>query len=609
MIADKATKDATDITTGTFTRFSGSAGFTTGPRALSGGPFVVEGQYAATAKTLITAYNAINNTVDVTVYETSQAIVNAPVRFTLTHKPFIAIGTDGGNYGTLVNQALFERAGITSAYYQSAPDNLIGAGACFTIATQAHSENAANVTNYKNFVTAGGNLMLQCASIGTFENAASGHFQSKRINLADAGLASYDVFGSNNNTDIDTSLTYPNPAMPFNQFIGTLSNQDGAITEFALTGGGTPTSQFINGTLIAARNTGSNSDNRAMVAAVSKVGNTGQPGGYVFTLGGHDYTRGNDAAIEKLNGQRMILNSIFVPVSRPCGTIGTPTVFGYKSVKLTTDQGYPGISPLDTLTWTIDYVNTGSAAAPNFQITDVLPTSVTFVASNVLVNATNSTGITLNGSYNGAGNNNLLAAGGTLGVNGRITITVKTQIKAGFYGTILNQPTANATGINVAGVKTDTVDNGTLGIFGGVTIPSGSVCQQQGGGCTNNFQTPGIDPTGVRLFAPTSADATIDGSVRDANGNGISRATVTVTNAATSVTKTALTNAFGFYSVDGLEIGNLYVVSVGHKRFTFEQSLVTFTLNDNVVGLTFVAVDPNASTKGAATAASTSKQR
>ncbi len=608
-IKDGKAKNGEDFKA-SFTRIAGSAGSASGTNAsFSGGPFIVEAQYASLAIPEITAYNnVISGTADdVVVYQTSGALASIPVRYTLTHKPYIAIGIDGGGYGSSVNQALFERAGITSSYYKPTPDNLIGAGACFTIATQAHSTDPSFVTNYKNFVTAGGNLLLQCASIGTFENAAGGHFQSALIS---GSGPSYNVWGTNDSTSLSTTLTYPNPAIPFAQFIGTLANQDGAITEFSFTGvnrcgSGTATAQFINGTQVAAENSGTgnacstNTAANVKVGTVSKVGNTGQPGGFVFALGGHDYTRGSMADIEKLNGQRMLLNTIFVPVSRPCGQQGQPSVFGYKSVKLTTDQGYPGLSPNDTITWTIDYVNTGSGPAASFTIQDPLPLDrVSFVGPAVLVGTTNATGVVLNSAFNGGSDPNLINAGAVLGVNGRITIQVKTKINNGFYGTILNQATAKATGINASGVKSDTLDNQTQGTFGGVVTPSGSICQELGvSGCTNNFQTPAIDPTGVKLFAPTSATATISGSVVDASGIGIGRTTVAITNGATGSVRLIQTNPFGYYSVSGLEVGALHTVSVSSKRHTFVEPSMSFVLNDNVGGLTFVALPDNSSAK------------
>lgn len=595
IIKDGKAMDAADLTGVSFTRVAGVVGSGSGSNAsFSGGPFIIDAEYAPAAIGFITAYNNLvaGTSDDVVVYRVTNPILNAPVRYELTHKPYIAVGVDGGNYGSSVNQALFKRAGITSQYYQAAPDDIIGSNSCFTIATQAHSTNATYVNNYRSFVTNGGNLLLQCASIDTFENTASGHFQSIRNNNSTAS-DSYAVFGTNDNTDVNTTLVYPNPAMPFNQFVGSLDNQDGAITEYSLIT--SPyVSVFTNGTQIAARNSGTQT--AKMVATVSKVANSGREGGHVFALAGHDYTRGNGSAIAKLNGQRMILNTIFVPVTRPCGIVGTPTVWGYKSVRLTTDVGYPGMSPNDTVTWTIDYVNTGDAPALNFMIEDPLPLDrVDFVGPAVLVNATNSTGVVLNPSFNGGTNVNLINSGATLGVNGRITIQVKTKIKNGFYGTILNQTKATAAGISSAGVRSDTIDNGTLGTFGNVSAPTGSVCQELGGGCTNNFQTPGIDPTGVSLFAPTAAEASISGSVLDPFGNGLSRTTVTITNGTTGESKTAVTNAFGFYSVDGLDIGTLYTVSASHRRYTFVESMFSFMLNDNVAGLTFVAVDESGS--------------
>ena len=171
------------------------------------------------------------------------------------------------------------------------------------MATQAHSTDPQFVNLYKQFTQSGGNLLLQCASINTYENNANGHFQTTALG--------YSVFGTNDSTDVNTTLLYPEGSMPFNQFIGVLANQDGAITEYAYAPGGGP----ANGNRVSVINSAPQANR--FVATVSQL-NGNVAGGTVFELGSHDYARPNteqpaQPTIAMLNGQRMALNAVFVP--------------------------------------------------------------------------------------------------------------------------------------------------------------------------------------------------------------------------------------------------------------------------------------------------------
>ncbi len=350
-------KDAEDFAANV-TRIAGTAGVA-GPAnvSFSGGAFIIPQQYdTPTIRTMITNFNGGGTAV--VVYKTNAAVL-VDIRYTVTHKPLVAIGPDGGNFGTGVHQDLLDSAGIPN--YTSVTDDIINANSCYTMATQAHSTDPTFVNLYKQFTLSGGNLLLQCASVGTFENAANGHFQTTN--------PGYSLFGTNAPANaVDTTLVYPEGSMPFNQFIGILANQDGAVTEFAFAPGGGP----ANGHRVSVRN--SNPDAEKFVATVSTL--TAGAGGIVFELGGHDYSRTNTGATEiaRLNGQRMILNAIFVPVSRPqsCG-LEQATVNGYKSVRrLNVRNGGPPLIAGDTLRWTIDYINNSPVDINNFQIRDIV---------------------------------------------------------------------------------------------------------------------------------------------------------------------------------------------------------------------------------------------
>ena len=87
----------------------------------------------------------------------------------------------------------------------------------------------------------------------------------------------------------------------------------------------------------------------------------------------------------------------------------------------------------------------------------------------------------------------------------------------------------------------------------------------------------------------TAADGSISGRVARADGSGIYGARITVMNAVTGESRTVMTSPFGNYMVEGLETADLYQVSVSHRRYKFENSMRTFTLNDSVAELDFTA--------------------
>jgi hypothetical protein len=88
---------------------------------------------------------------------------------------------------------------------------------------------------------------------------------------------------------------------------------------------------------------------------------------------------------------------------------------------------------------------------------------------------------------------------------------------------------------------------------------------------------------------PTAAPAIVSGRVTDSFGTGIGGARLILTDAQSGNSFTAMTNSFGYYTIGGVEIGNFYVLSVSHKRFTFADDTRAFTLNEDIAGMDFVA--------------------
>ena len=90
-------------------------------------------------------------------------------------------------------------------------------------------------------------------------------------------------------------------------------------------------------------------------------------------------------------------------------------------------------------------------------------------------------------------------------------------------------------------------------------------------------------------LAPTAAPATISGRAVDSFGRGISGARLTVMNAQTGEMSGAVTNSFGYYTVVGPEVGNFYVMTISHRRYTFADDTRSFSLHDSISGVDFVA--------------------
>jgi hypothetical protein len=90
-------------------------------------------------------------------------------------------------------------------------------------------------------------------------------------------------------------------------------------------------------------------------------------------------------------------------------------------------------------------------------------------------------------------------------------------------------------------------------------------------------------------FTPTAAPASISGRTVDSFGNGIGGTRVTVMDAQSGQTYTAITNPFGYYTVEGPEVGNFYIMTVSNKRYTFADDTRTFSLSDNLTDVDFIA--------------------
>jgi len=92
----------------------------------------------------------------------------------------------------------------------------------------------------------------------------------------------------------------------------------------------------------------------------------------------------------------------------------------------------------------------------------------------------------------------------------------------------------------------------------------------------------------AQALAPTAAGVSISGRVLDATGRGIALARLTLTDSSGD-TRTALSNPFGYYSFEDVEVGQHYVLSIGHKRYVFDPSVRVINVVDEILGLDFIA--------------------
>lgn len=87
---------------------------------------------------------------------------------------------------------------------------------------------------------------------------------------------------------------------------------------------------------------------------------------------------------------------------------------------------------------------------------------------------------------------------------------------------------------------------------------------------------------------PTAALVSVSGRATSFDGQGIKGSTVTITDPA-GITRTALTNSFGYYQFVDIEVGSTYIVSIGNKRYLFPDSPRVISVTDQLSGLDFVA--------------------
>lgn len=99
-----------------------------------------------------------------------------------------------------------------------------------------------------------------------------------------------------------------------------------------------------------------------------------------------------------------------------------------------------------------------------------------------------------------------------------------------------------------------------------------------------------IDGVSVQTPAlvPTAAGATVSGRVLTDDGRGISLANVTLTDLAGNA-RAVNTNQFGIFNFEDVEAGQNYILTVGHKKYTFPTNSRVINVNEDVADVDFRA--------------------
>ena len=104
---------------------------------------------------------------------------------------------------------------------------------------------------------------------------------------------------------------------------------------------------------------------------------------------------------------------------------------------------------------------------------------------------------------------------------------------------------------------------------------------------TNGNPVPATFQNGnINISGPTAATVTVGGRVMTADGRGVSKARVVLTDA-NGAERLAITNPFGYYRFDEVQAGETYIFSVGHKRYQFSPQVLT--VNEELAELNFTA--------------------
>lgn len=312
----------------------------------SGGPIIVHKAWASQALAHVASFGG-----NVAVYELTEDVV-ADVRHELQFKPLLWVNSTNGS----IAKNYLDEAGISN--YTVGSDALISSGACYTMVVEPHNTSTAGHAAIRAFVNSGGNFYAMCASVAPFENNATyGRY-----------VTAGGVTGLTENNK-NLAQNYPNPDLPFSQFIGDISPApSGSESDW----------QFSSGATFNARghsHAQASSGTPQVYSEMSGKVGTGL-GGMVFYSGGHDPSA---STIGDINLRRMFLNAVLTPANRPLACAFNVVIPDMTVAKTTSGTFRVG----RTGSYTITATNSGTSnSVDTVMVTDTIPAGMTYSAAS-----------------------------------------------------------------------------------------------------------------------------------------------------------------------------------------------------------------------------------
>ncbi|MGC2239005.1 MAG: carboxypeptidase-like regulatory domain-containing protein [Pyrinomonadaceae bacterium] len=155
---------------------------------------------------------------------------------------------------------------------------------------------------------------------------------------------------------------------------------------------------------------------------------------------------------------------------------------------------------------------------------------------------------------------------------------------------------ADATNVASGDYRTSTYGGGTaVGPVTSLATSFGALTPAQANGnwlvCVFDFAAPdggAITSTSVQLTVLSSASVAVGGRVTTAKGSGIGKVKVTMTDPSGTV-RMAITNPFGYYRFEGVEVGANYIITASGKGYTFDNPTVVHFASEDFDGINFTA--------------------
>jgi hypothetical protein len=128
--------------------------------------------------------------------------------------------------------------------------------------------------------------------------------------------------------------------------------------------------------------------------------------------------------------------------------------------------------------------------------------------------------------------------------------------------------------------------NNTYDIGAGSTESGTAAATETMSWLTTNPSNWALAAISIKQSNPTAAAVTVSGRVLNFSGRGVSRARVTITDS-NGVTRSAITNFFGYFRFEEVTAGETYIFNVSAKLYSFSPQIVT--VNENITELNFIA--------------------